>query len=118
MSRAGLAATVIGGAFSLALLSGCADMEDNMREVLGDDANGPQFLAFECEDDREFTVRLSGDRDEARVDAGSREYELEEAGRENGRRVYEDDDVRLTIGGDEAYLRIPGGDDYRDCEEM
>ena len=118
MSRARLAAAV-GGALGLALLSGCADMKDNMEDVLGDLSGEPRTMAFECDDDREMTVRLSDDREEARVEAGGRDYELEEAGEDDGRRVYadNDDEVRLTLGNDDAYLRIEDGDDYKDCEE-
>jgi hypothetical protein len=63
-------------------------------------------------------VRLSSDRQEARVEVDDQTYRLEEAGRDNGQRVYsdDDDDVRLTVGDDEAYLRIPGEADYQDCE--
>jgi hypothetical protein len=119
MPRARLAAAAMGSALGLMLLSSCADMQDNMREILGDrDGNAPRTLTFECDGDREMTVRLSGDREEARVEAGGRDYELEEAGREDGRRVYTDeDDVRLTVGNNEAYLRVPDGNDYQNCEE-
>ena len=117
MSRAGLAAAV-GGALAFTLLSGCADMQDNMEDMLGDLRGEPRTMAFACDDDREMTVRLSDDREEARVEAGGRDYELEEAGEDDGRRVYtdDDDDVRLTLGDDGAYLRIADGDDYQDCE--
>jgi hypothetical protein len=29
-----------------------------------------------------------------------------------------EDDVRLTIGDNEANLRIPGGEDYRNCDRV
>jgi hypothetical protein len=118
MSRAGLTAAATGGALGFVLLTGCADMQDNVEDVFGDLGGGPRAMAFECDDDRELTVLLSRDREEARVDVDGRDYELEEAGRDDGDRVYtDDDDVRLTLGDDEAYLRVPGGDDYQDCEE-
>jgi len=118
MPRARLAAAAIGGALGLALLSGCADMRDEVRDIMGDSDDEPRTLAFDCDDNRELRVRLSSDREEARVEADGRTYRLEEAGREDGQRVYRDDDneVRLTMGDDEAYLRVPGGEDYRDCE--
>jgi hypothetical protein len=118
MPRARLVAAV-GGALGLALLSGCADMQDNMEDVLGDLSGEPRTMAFECDDDREMTVRLSDDREEARVEAGGQDYELEEAGEDDGRRVYtdDDDDVRLTLGDEDAHLRIADEDDYQDCEE-
>lgn len=112
-----IAVAIVSGAFGLALLAGCADLEDRVDEVLGDGDDGPRTAAFECDDDRDFTVRLSGDRDEARVDTGDETYELERTGRDDDRRVYTDDDgVRLEISNEEAYLRIPGESDYQDCE--
>jgi hypothetical protein len=118
MPRARLVAAV-GGALGLALLSGCADMQDNMEDVLGDLGGGERTMAFECDDDRQMTVQLSDDREEAQVEAGGENYQLEEEGEDDGRRVYADDDgdVRLTLGDDDAYLRIKDGDDYQDCEE-
>jgi hypothetical protein len=117
MPQARLAAAAIGSVLGFALLSGCADMRDEVQNVLDD--NEPRTLAFECDDDRDFSVRLTGDRDEARVDVGQETYELNLADRDEGRRVYSnEDDVRLTIGDNEANLRIPGGEDYRNCERV
>jgi hypothetical protein len=98
----------------LVLLSGCADMQD----VLGSrDDDEPRTLAFECDNNQDLRVRLSSDREEARVEVDDQEFLLEEAGRDNGQRVYSDNnDVRLTVSDDEAYLRIPGEADYQDCE--
>jgi Membrane-bound lysozyme-inhibitor of c-type lysozyme len=90
-----------------------------MQDVLGGrDDDEPRTLAFECDNNQELRVRLSSDRQEARVEVDDQTYRLEEAGRDNGQRVYsdDDDDVRLTVGDDEAYLRIPGEADYQDCE--
>jgi hypothetical protein len=117
MSRARSTTAAMSGALGLALLSGCADMQDNIDDMVGDLSREARTTAFECDDDRELTVRISRDGEEARVDADGRDYELEEEGRDNGDRVYTDDDVRLTLGDDEAYLRVPDGDDYQDCEE-
>jgi hypothetical protein len=62
-------------------------------------------------------VRLSGDRDAARVDAGDEEYELERAGQDDGQRMHTNDDgVRLEISDERAYLRVPGEADFRNCE--
>jgi hypothetical protein len=118
MRQARLVAAV-GGALGLAMLSGCADMQDNMEDVLGDLGGGERTMAFKCDDDREMTVHLSDDREEAQVEAGGEDYQLEEAGEDDGDREYTDDDgdVRLTLGDDDAYLRIKDGDDYQDCEE-
>jgi hypothetical protein len=103
------------GVLGVALLAGCANLEEEVQDVLGNDE--PRTLAFECDDDQEFTARLSGDRDEARVDVGDEAYELELTDRDDGQRVYSNDDgVELTVGDEEAYLRIPGDSDFRDCE--
>lgn len=103
------------GALGVALLAGCANLEEEVQDVLGNDE--PRRLAFECDDDQEFTARLSGDRDDARVDVGDETYELELKDRENGDLVYSNDDgVELTVGDEEAYLRIPGESDFKDCE--
>jgi hypothetical protein len=118
MPRARLAGVMIGGAFGLALLSGCADMQDQMQDVLGEGDDEPRTLAFECDNDRDFRVRLSGDRQEARVEVDDRTYRLEETEREGGRRVYRDEDneVRLIMSNGEADLRFEGAEDYQNCE--
>jgi hypothetical protein len=115
MSRVSIA---IAAAFGVALLAGCETMEEQIDRIAGnDDDDGPRTVAFECAGDEDITVRLSGDRDDARVAAGGEQYELEHTGSDDGRRLYTNDDgVRLEISNEEAYLRIPGGDDYRDCE--
>jgi hypothetical protein len=108
---------MLGGAVGLALLAGCANLEDQVQDVLGTGDNEPRTLAFECNDDRDFTARLSGDREQARVDVGDETYELDLTDRDDGDRVYSNDDgVELTVGDDQAYLRIPGGSDFQDCE--
>ena len=100
----------------VALLAGCANLEEEIDAVLGD-RDEPRTLAFDCDDDREFIARLSGDREEARVDIGDETYELDLTDRDDGDRVYSNDDgVELTVGDDEAYLRIPGESDFQDCE--
>ena len=105
------------GLLSGALLVGCADMQDQVQDVLGTGGDEPRTLAFECDDDQDFTARLSGDRDEARVDVGDETYELDLSDRDNGNRVYTNDEgVELTVGSDEAYLRVPGESDFQNCE--
>lgn len=103
---------------SLLLVAACADMRDRIDEIAGNDDNdGPRTVAYECDDDREFAARFSGDRDEVRVDTGARSYDLEYSDRDDGMRVYTNrDDVELRVDNDEAYLRIPGESDYQDCE--
>ena len=108
---------MMSGALGLTLLAGCADLEDRIQNAGGDGDDGPRTVAFDCDDDRDFRVRLSGDRDEARVDTGDETYELERTGRDDGRRVYSNDDgVRLEISNEEADLRIPGESNFEDCE--
>ena len=105
------------GVLGVALLAGCANLDDQIDAVLGDRDDEPRTLAFECDDDREFVARLSGDRDEARVDTGDETYALDLTDRDDDERVYSNDDgVQLTVSADEAYLRIPGGSDFQDCE--
>jgi hypothetical protein len=112
-----VSSAVLGAALGLSLLAGCADLEDQVQDVMGNGNDESRTLAFDCDHDRDFTARLSGDREEARVDIGDESYRLELTDRENGDRVYSNEDgVRLTVGDDEGYLRIPGGEDYQDCE--
>jgi hypothetical protein len=111
MSRVRLAAAAMSGALSLALLSGCTTAQDNVRTSA---AEG-RTLTFECDNDLDFNVSLSNE--EAHVEAGGRDYRLAEAGQEGGRRVYtNEDDVRLAVGDNDGYLRIPGAADYQNCE--
>ena len=113
MSRARLAAAAMSGALSLALLSGCTTAQDNVRTSA---AEG-RTLTFECDNDLDFNVSLSNE--EAHVEAGGRDYRLAEAGQEGGRRVYtNEDDVRLAVGDNDGYLRIPGAADYQNCERI
>jgi len=105
------------GVLGVALLAGCANLDDQIDAVLGDRDDEPRTVAFECDDDREFVARLSGDREEVRVDTGDETYELELTDRDDDERVYSNDDgVQLTVGDDEAYLRVPDGSDFQDCE--
>jgi hypothetical protein len=118
MSRVTSAARVYGSVLGLLLLAGCADLREQVDDMVSDDGDDrPRTVAFECDDDRDFRARFSGDRDQVVVDTGDRNYELEYTGRDGGRRVYGDEDeVRLVVGNDDAYLRIPGDSDFQDCE--
>lgn len=112
-----IAVAAVGGALGLTLLAGCANLDDQIDDVLGDGGDGVRTAAFDCDDDRDFMLRLSGDRDEARVDTGDETYDLERTGREEDRRVYANDDgVRLEVSNEQAYLSIPGEPDFQDCE--
>ena len=105
------------GVLGVGLLGGCANLEDEIDAMMGDRDRETRTVAFECDDDREFTARLSGDREEASVKVGDKRYNLDLTDRDGDERVYTNDDgVRLTIGDDEAYLRVPGGTDFQDCE--
>jgi hypothetical protein len=104
-------------AVSGALGSCCSQGAPTCRMLGSRDDDEPRTLAFECDNNQDLRVRLSSDREEARVEVDDQEFLLEEAGRDNGQRVYSDNnDVRLTVSDDEAYLRIPGEADYQDCE--
>jgi hypothetical protein len=114
MSRAKLAAMAMCGTLGLALLSGCASAQGDVQDVSGDES---RTLTFECDADLDFNVSLSSE--EAHVEAGGRNYRLDAAGQEGGRRVYtNEDDVRLTVGDRDANLRIPGAADYENCERI
>jgi len=116
MDRIRLAAPFLG----LVLVAACANLQDQIDEIAGNDDNnndGPRTVAYDCDDDREFAARFSGDRDEVRVDTGGRSYDLEYTDRDDGMRIYSNnDDVELRVDDDEAYLRIPGESDFEDCE--
>ena len=118
MPRVTFAARAFSGMLGVFLLAGCADLREQVDEMVSDDNDDrPRTASFECDDDRDFRVRFSGDRDQVVVDTGDRNYELEYAGRDDGSRVYGDeDDVYLVVSNDEAYLRIPGRSDFQDCE--
>jgi hypothetical protein len=105
---------VLGGVLGFALLTGCAGRDQG---IMG--GNEPQKLAFECDADMDFTASLSGDREEARVDVGDTGYELNLTSREDGNLVYSNEDgVELTVGEDDAYLRIPGDPNFENCERV
>jgi len=104
---------------ALLLVAACANLQDQIDEIAGndDDNDGPRTVAFECDDNRDFQARFSGDRDEVRIDTGGRNYDLEYRERDDGMRIYtNDDDVELRVDNDEAYLRIPGDSDFEDCD--
>ena len=110
------AVAALGGTAALFVLVGCAELEDVLG---GAGRQGPRTVAYECDDDREFTARFSADREAVRIRTeDDKTYELELAGRRDGRRVYSDDDdeVHLTVGGGAAELRIPDRPDFKDCE--
>lgn len=119
------AAASLGGAVAIILLAGCADLQNVVDDTLGASGGpGAQSVAYECDDDQDFTARYSGDREEVRVQADDETYDLELADRDDGRRVYtesgddDDDEVRLTVaeGGRRARLDIPDEDAFEDCD--
>ena len=106
---------------ALLLVAACANLQDEIREIAGDDDNndndGPRTVAFECDDNRNFQARFSGDRDEVRINTGGSNYDLDYDERDGGMRIYTNDDgVELRVSDEEAYLRIPGESDFEDCE--
>ena len=115
----------LGGAVAIALLAGCAELQTVVDDTLGGSGGGGgvRTVAYECDDDQEFSARFSGDRDEVDVRTDDETYDLELADRDNGRRVYsesgddDDDEVRLTLGdnGRRARLDIPDEDAYEQC---
>jgi hypothetical protein len=96
----------------------CADLRDEMDALAGnDDNNRTRTVTYECDGDREFVARFSGDRDDVRIDTGGRQYDLDYTDRDDGRRVYTNhEEVELRVDNDEAYLRIPGESDFEDCD--
>jgi hypothetical protein len=112
-----LIGALLGSALGLTLLGGCADMRDQVSDMVGSNDKGPRTVAYRCDDDRDFKARFSGDRDRVVIDTGGKSYDLDYAGRDNGRRVYgKERDVYLAADEDNAYLRIPGESDFKDCE--
>ena len=59
----------------------------------------------------------SGKLVELTVEAGDRTYRLDLEDRDGSTRRYGEDEVQLTVDGNEARLRIEGGSDYSDCRE-
>ena len=114
MHRIRFAAPFLG----LVLVAACANLQDQIDEIAGNDDNdGPRTVAYECDDDREFVARFSGDRDDVRIDTGGSRYDLEYSERDGGMRIYTNrDEVELRVDERDAYLRIPGGSDYEDCQ--
>jgi hypothetical protein len=104
--------------FGLLLVAGCSDLRNEVGDMIDDGNNdGPRTVAYRCDDDRDFSARFSGDRDNVRIDTGGHNYDLDYADRDNGRRIYSNhDDVELRVDNDNAYLRIPGESDFEDCE--
>ena len=78
---------------------------------------GQRSVEFRCDDDRGFEVSFRDGGDEAVVRTRDRSYRLGYEGRDGGARQYGDGDVRLSLDGDEARLRIKDERDYTDCEE-
>jgi hypothetical protein len=85
MLRLHAAAPLLG----LLLVTACADLRDEMDDLAGnDDNNRTRTVTYECDGDREFVARFSGDRDDVRIDTGGRQYDLDYTDRDDGRRVY------------------------------
>lgn len=113
MSRVAVSA-VLCGATTFALLAGCSNIRDAMDEASAEP--GPTSVAFRCEDNRSFLAMVSEDRDQAFVETGDDTYELALVDRDGDRLAYANgDNVNLIVEDDEAYLRVPGESDFKDC---
>ncbi|HET6467962.1 MAG TPA: hypothetical protein VFG43_06255 [Geminicoccaceae bacterium] len=80
-------------------------------------------VTYRCDEDRRFVADFEGG-DRVEVELGGSSYDLrrDDRGSSRGdRREYvgenDGNEIRLTVEGDEAYLRIEGGRDFRDCRE-
>jgi hypothetical protein len=105
----------LGGAVALILLAGCANLRDAVQDA-GD--SGPRSIAYRCDDDRGFMALFSEDRDQAFVETGDETYELALVDRDDDQLTYANqDDVHLAVddSGRDAYLRVPGENDLKDC---
>lgn len=103
------------------LLGGCviADGGGGGGGGLGDFGGlfgGSRTVEYRCDNDRRFTAAFNEDRDRVTVEAGDRTYRLRLEDRDGSRRRYGEDDVQLTVDGDEARLRIKDERDYSGCE--
>lgn len=100
------------------LLAGCviADGDGGRGGGFGgfDFGGGRSEVEYRCDNDRRFSVRYNDER--AMVYVGNRTYRLRLEDRDGRRRQYGEGDVRLSVEGDEAYLRIKDERDYNDCE--
>jgi membrane-bound inhibitor of C-type lysozyme len=119
------ATAALGAAAAIVLLAGCAELQNAMDDTLaGSGDRGARTVAYECDDDQDFSARFSGDRDEVSVRTDDETYDLELVSNRDGRRVYSDDDdagdsdVRLTLGenGRRARLDIPREDAFAQCD--
>ena len=120
-----VAASLAGTAAIVLLLAGCAELQNAMDDTLGGSGMDPggRTVAYECEDNRDFSARFSGDRDDVRIRTGEGAYDLQLVSRRGDRRVYSDDDdagdndVRLTLGdnGRRARLDIPREGAFEQC---
>ena len=109
-------AAALAVAAMVALVAGCESNSGGSDLFSLDGLTGSDRVAFRCDDDRSFRVNYNDGGDEAVVDAGRDTFTLDLRDRDGDRRVYEGDDVDLVVDGDEARLRISGGEDYTDCE--
>ena len=104
-------------------VAACADLnldgDDDRRDRRGGSGFGfgQRSVEFRCDNDRQFEVSFRDGGDEAVVRTRDESYRLRYEGRDGGARQYGDGDVRLTVDGDEARLRIKDERDYTDCEQ-
>jgi hypothetical protein len=99
-------------------LTACAGISDDGDGLFGLGGDDDRSVSYRCDDDRRLRVTFNDDRDRATVEAGERTYRLRLEDRDGDQRRYGEDDVQLTVDGDEARLRVAGGRDYSNCEEI
>jgi hypothetical protein len=78
----------------------------------------PGAFAYQCDDERGFMALFSENRDQAFVETGEETYELALVDRDDDQLTYANrDDVHLAVddSGRNAYLRVPGESDLKDC---
>jgi hypothetical protein len=113
MARYMLALACSGAAMTLAA---CAS------EVGTSDDDGPTSYTYTCDDGRSFFVIFSEDDEKAFVSTDDDTYELiwvdtDEFDESDDGEYQNDHGVELTFDQEEdAYLAIPEGDDFENCE--
>lgn len=107
-----------GAAAALALLGGCAQMQDNMDDILSD--TGLTATSFACDDDRELRLSFANGGEEATLRSGGETVRLALVDtREGGdTRIYENraGSVRMVDEGDEVHVQVEGKEDFANCQ--
>lgn len=103
---------------ALTLLGGCAQMQDNMDEILG--STGLAANTFTCDEDRELQLSFADGGEQATIRSGGESVRLDLVdSREGGdTRVYENrsGSVRMVDEGDEVHVQIEGQENFNNCQ--